>query len=419
MLGSVLTATGMAMPPSAAASEKTETFVEGSITIDTLSNTSGGDGQDTRMLGLATMAAGVNDLGDGPVEVSGFAELQLVEGSGFSDGVVGDGQGVSNIEADSGFRALEAWLQLSLDGEGHRIKAGLIDLNREFDMQEVGSMFLNSSHGIGPELAQSGANGPSIFPTTTTALVYGHQAGRWGVRVGAFNAVAGDPENPGKTVVPVPGEDGLLLIAEAERSFEIGRVYAGAWGYSAATPFLSEPEDAPGDRWRSRGAYAAVEATLANGPNGEALDSWVRIGVANARALPIATYLGGGLRYGTDDRAIGFAIAHARLGDTAIEIAEAAGDRAERAETNFELSYLHALTSTISVQPDLQYVRNPGWASAARRCACHWPAAGRRLSLTRRARRCQLSRPRTIIVTSQHPIAKFSKRPGTAPICPV
>ena len=313
---------------------------------------------------LRQRSSGLNNLRSGPLEISGFVEVQFIDGDGFSENVVGDGQVVSNIEAVPGIRPIEAWMQLGVEGDRHRVKAGLIDLNREFDMQQVGSMFLNSSHGIGPELSQSGANGPSIFPTTTTAVVYGFEAERWGARVGAFNAVAGDPANPKKTVVPFPGEDGLLLIAEAERRSESVRAYAGLWAYSTASPYLLHLDDAAGDRWRSHGAYAAIETTLATTHTGEKLESWVRVGVANEKVLPVATYLGGGFRYGTEDRRIGFAVAHARLGDPAIDAAAIAGDRAQRAETNFELSYVHALTPAVTIQPDIQYVRNPGWGPA-------------------------------------------------------
>lgn len=365
MIGSVLTmAAGAAAPPPAFASEGPETFVTGNITIDVLANGNGGKRTDTRMLGLATLGAGANDLGDGPVAASSYVELQWAEGSAFSDEVVGDSQVISNIEAASAFRALEAWVELTADDGRHRLKAGPVDLNREFDRQEVGSLFLNSSHGIGPEISQSGANGPSIFPTTTTAVIYGLDAGDWGLRTGAFNALAGDPESPGKTVVPLPGEDGVLLIAEAERTFETGRAYFGAWAYSTVAPLPGGAESGAGERWRSRGTYAAIEATLVQVPAGATLDGWARVGFANADVLPVGTYFGGGLRYGTPDHAIGLAVAHARLGDSALDAADLHGQGADRAETNIELSYLRSLAPGVSIQPDIQYVLNPGWDPA-------------------------------------------------------
>ena len=39
----------------------------------------------------------------------------------------------------------------------------MYDLNSEFYRVESGGLFLNSSFGIGPEFARSGAGGPSPF----------------------------------------------------------------------------------------------------------------------------------------------------------------------------------------------------------------------------------------------------------------
>jgi porin len=50
------------------------------------------------------------------------------------------------------------------------VKIGLYDLNSEFDVIEAAALFLNPSHGIGPDFAQSGRNGPSIFPVTSLAI---------------------------------------------------------------------------------------------------------------------------------------------------------------------------------------------------------------------------------------------------------
>ena len=50
------------------------------------------------------------------------------------------------------------------------IKFGLYDLNSEFDAIEAAALFINPSHGIGPDFSQSGRNGPSIFPLTSLAL---------------------------------------------------------------------------------------------------------------------------------------------------------------------------------------------------------------------------------------------------------
>ena len=81
-----------------------------------------------------------------------------------SDRIVGDIQTVSNIDTDGATRLYEAWVERAFDAGA--IKLGLIDLNSELDVNETGALFINSSHGIGPDFSQVGENGPSIFPIT-------------------------------------------------------------------------------------------------------------------------------------------------------------------------------------------------------------------------------------------------------------
>jgi porin len=84
--------------------------------------------------------------------------------------LVGDIQSVSNIETDvRAVRLFEAWIEQDV-GKVGSVKAGLYNLNSEFDTTQSGGLFLISSHGIGPDFAQSGRNGPSIFPVTSLAV---------------------------------------------------------------------------------------------------------------------------------------------------------------------------------------------------------------------------------------------------------
>ena len=64
----------------------------------------------------------------------------------------------------------EAWFEQTLFDDRLSFKAGLYDLNTEFDVVETAGLFINSSHGIGPDFSQSGVNGPSIFPTTSLGI---------------------------------------------------------------------------------------------------------------------------------------------------------------------------------------------------------------------------------------------------------
>ena len=66
----------------------------------------------------------------------------------------GDLQGPSGIEVGvEGLRLVEAWIDQSF-GDGHgSLRAGLYDVSGEFDAGEVRALFLNASHGSGPDFS--------------------------------------------------------------------------------------------------------------------------------------------------------------------------------------------------------------------------------------------------------------------------
>ena len=97
---------------------------------------------------------------------SAFVDVLNVHG-GRPSRLVGDAQGTSNIEAPAGTEIEELWLQQNGFGERVSALAGIYDLNSEFYRLQSATLFLNSAFGIGPEFAQSGIEGPSIFPRTS------------------------------------------------------------------------------------------------------------------------------------------------------------------------------------------------------------------------------------------------------------
>lgn len=332
-------------------------------TSDLLANVQGGLQQDAALLGKLDATAELNGDALGLPGVTGFVNLQYVHGRAFSEEVVGDAQVTSNIEAVSALRPLEAWVEVELAGEAARVKAGLIDLNSEFDIQNVGALFLNSSHGIGPDYSQSGLNGPSIFPTTSGAVVLTLGRSGWTGRLGLFDAVSGNPERPRRTRLGFPGSQGLLTAFEVERSLgENAAVKAGVWRYSRRFDALEELDlDGNPRRLRgNRGAYGTIEGRIA-GSDERSLDAWVRLGAANKRVNPIAWTVGGGATWGNDRRKFGVAVSRAALGGPARRAALAAGERLSHAEVNIEVTYSAQLREWLIVQPDLQYLVNPGW----------------------------------------------------------
>ncbi|MFO1400304.1 MAG: hypothetical protein U1F30_03680 [Steroidobacteraceae bacterium] len=102
--------------------------------------------------------------------------LELAGGNGHCISCLsGDTQGASNIEGIGSWRLYQLWLDW-IPGGALGWRAGLYDLNAEFDSVETAGLFVNSSHGVNPTLGLSGTNGPSIFPVTALALRVQHSA---------------------------------------------------------------------------------------------------------------------------------------------------------------------------------------------------------------------------------------------------
>lgn len=272
-----------------------------------------------------------------------------------------DIQTADNIEAVPLTRLFEAYLakMWGSDKSSLAVRIGLIDLNGQFDAVDPASLMLNSAHGIGPDLSRSGRNGPSIYPVTaagSTATWVKSQT--WTFRVGAFEGVAGSPSHPHAFLAErLKPSDGLLLIAQTDwQVTKSSRLEGGAWTYTAAQ------EGPSGRKAHDHGAYVSYEAPLGALPH---LNFWLRAGVANAAAQTIAAYLGGGVVEqgvipGRGEDRVGFAVAHAIIGQAAVN---AFGLR--HAETSFELTYQMKLSRRFVIQPDIDYIRHPAGVAHA------------------------------------------------------
>lgn len=271
---------------------------------------------------------------------------------------IGDIQTVDNIEAVNVTRLFEGWVERSFGPQDKPVAAlrvGLLDLNADFDSTNPASLFINSSHGIAPDLSRSGLDGPSIFPVSAPgARLTWNASDKLTMKSAVFDGVAGDPARPHAFVAErVSASDGVLAIGELDDKLTDSlTLMTGAWAYSRALQPAFRPgaSTAPG-----RGVFAALSTGT---PKDSGWACWVRAGLADPRAQTVGGYLGGGVIYkgafGRKGDRMGFAIARAAIGDDA-RVAE----RLPRAETTFEGSYQAKIGERFAVQPDVQYVVDP------------------------------------------------------------
>lgn len=345
--------------------------VEAGYTADLWRNARGGVAAGSSYLDAMDIAATV-DAGrawgwDG---VTLHGHLQYNNGAAFSGRWVGDTQAVSNIEGVDTLRLYELWAEFGFGAQNSSsIRFGFYDLNSEFDSIDSAGLFINSSHGIGPEFAQSGANGPSIFPVTTLALRARGGTGSWYWQAAALDGAPGDREHPDRSGLFLSSDEGALVVAELGREAgHFRKIALGAWSYTARFDALAESDPLTGDPVQARGnrgVYALADAHVWAEGN-RALDAYVRIGVAEARFNSVSTYAGAGvvltgpIASRAEDQ-LGLSIASAGAGQDVRRAADMAGTPMHSRETTIELTYRAPLTDWLTIQPDLQYVMHPGF----------------------------------------------------------
>ncbi|SNT28477.1 porin [Ekhidna lutea] len=299
--------------------------------------------------------------------------------------LMGDFQVASNIEAVKAWRVFELWIQNNFLDDRLSVLVGLYDLNSEFDVLRPGTLFINSSFGIGAEYAQSGLNGPSIFPISSLGIRMATFIGdRTRVRLAILDAVSGDPENLKSNEIHLSRKEGALISGEVsiytdasfsennlniERSYvtrrrKVGRehevykndkVNIGGWYYTSEFEAINDQSSSHGNY----GVYIGAQKYMPIGEKGDFASLFGRYGVASSRFNRFGSALSGGVVVSnpitTMDDNFGLAFSS---GINGAEFQEIQGS-SETTETVIEFTYSLPLASWFLLQPDVQYVINP------------------------------------------------------------
>ena len=296
--------------------------------------------------------------------------------STLSDTLVGDLQVISNIDTNYATRLYEAWYEQTFSNERGSLKVGLYDLNSEFDAMDTAGLFLSSSHGIGPDFSQAGEGGPSIFPVTSLAARLQYQVtDQVLVRAAVLDGVPGDPDHPKRTAIKLGNGDGALLVAEVEADFDGTIAALGAWHYTARFDDQIDVDpltQLPAQRRGNSGVYIEADRKVSS-PHGDdrGLSIFGRLGFADSGINQLSTYAGFGGAYlglfaGRDEDVLGLAVAHAVNGQSFKKTQILSGAPSDKAETSIELTYRAQLTPWLALQPDAQWIINPGTDPALR-----------------------------------------------------
>lgn len=269
-------------------------------------------------------------------------------------------QGVDNIEVErQRARLYEFWIETQFGPTN--VRAGLYDLNSEFYANDSASLLIAPAFGIGSELAATGPNGPSIFPSTALAARFQlalSESSR--LKFAALNATAGvlgDPDG-----VDTSFSDGALLVAEWSW-LGATHVNMGGWLYTESQDDIRRV-NGEGDPLKQRafGGYLTLERVLWS--DGAEASGFLRAGFSDGDTTPFD----GGWQVGLLINHV-FASRPASMFSIGVNQAFVTdafrlnqgdlGVDAESYEGGIEITYADTF-GPLTIQPDLQFIKNPG-----------------------------------------------------------
>lgn len=294
--------------------------------------------------------------------LNGYRQVPL------TDELVGDMQGVSNIEVPRTTRLLEAWYEHIFCNGHFSALMGIHDFNSEFAISEYGLLYINGSFGIQSDISLNAR--PSLYPLAGPAVRFKLTPNEtWEFLLGVYDGDPGDPENDEHLPRSILASDqGLLIVGEnifhfgRENLWLPGTFKTGLWFHTGDFDDITDVDDA-GDPEKNKGnigGYFIADQMIYREKDEQGLGIFLQVGGAPDDQNEIDFYIGGGVHYrglvpGRDEDETGIAVAHASVSNKLV----AAGARDED-ETVIELTYRSYLKPWFVIQPDIQFILNPG-----------------------------------------------------------
>lgn len=339
---------------------------------DMLANISGGIAKGSVCLMNSVVAVSIDmDKLAGSAGTSVFMQYHVQHGNKSINNYAGSFAGVSNIETGTSTgQFFQAWLQQSFAGDSISALAGLYAIDSEFFVTESSGLFLQPPYGMSAEMAQTGRNGPPIYPLGALAVRARYTSDGFYLQGALTDGVPGNTGNPHGTQISIGRGDGTLAIAEIGYAGSEGaasKTAIGLWRYTARANDLVEV-DALGNPLQrfDHGAYILAERTLITeqADSGQGLSGFIRLGSANKDAYQ-ADWSGSiGLNYlglfdGRDSDVAGIAISTSHASSKYRDSQFLLGSITDSYESVIEATYKVQLQPWLALQPTAMYIINP------------------------------------------------------------
>ena len=309
-------------------------------------------------------------------------------------------QTATGIEADNAFRLWELWYQQSFLNNQYDVKIGQQSPDQEFMVSSNALLFLNAAHG-GPVLpAVDLLSGGPVYPLSAVGVRVRSQPqdSAWSFLGGIFNddasgagAFSGqNPQQLNNHGINLRLSDNAFIIGEMQylrpgpgdmefAGHEIlpGTYRLGAWydfGTFAAQRFgtdglsLAIGNGIPERHHDNYSVYGVIDQIIwrENAGSKHSVNFFLRgMGAPNDRnTVNFSANSGFTLHepfIGREDDTVGIGVGYAHISGSARALdIDSAFPVNRSAETFIEVTYQYALAPWLQLQPDFQYVINPG-----------------------------------------------------------
>ncbi len=325
---------------------------------------------------------------DGHFHVNGYW-ITSTQGQGLSGTYLGDLGNTSNIQGYDTFRLDELWYEHCLLDGALAIKVGNIAADTEFFTTSTGALFLNGAFGtpLGISTNLPDPHAPNVYPLASPGFrLLGHPTEQIYLQSGLFSGSAGtQPANANGVKFPFNARSGLLLFNEAGYLLNQGKDDKGLPGTYKFGSFVSTGNF---QSWTTQAAVAAgTPGTHGSGvdyglyaiadqqvyaKDGRIVSLYARGTHAPASINEVEWSTDGGINLTgflptRDQDILGLALARSFISGnySDLQVIQNPGTANFSGETTLETSYKIALAPWWSLQPDFQYIWNPGGRSGA------------------------------------------------------
>ena len=291
-------------------------------------------------------------------------------GPSLSDKYVHDLNHVSNIDTYDSLRLYEAWLQQDFDDGKGSIRLGQLLADTEFFVSDQAALFINGAFGALPLVSQSLAI-PAFPQAIPGVRVRWNATDAVAVQAGVFEGNAGEQDGPGRHGLDwnLHRSGGVLALTEIAYTANGEKGATGLRGvyklgafFHSSTRYDDFPDKTSG---ADAGGYAILDQQLWREPGSDTrgLGGFLRIGAAPSDRNVVPFYFDTGFNYtglipGRDKDVAGVAFSATRLSHS---LRDEDGDLSGgRHECIIEATYKVAVNDWLYVQPDFQYICNPG-----------------------------------------------------------